>query len=320
MTISIFPISQKPVLSVAKSNDLKPDLLITDVSNNNIRFSTLLPVPEKKNQLYLVIFYHTANETSPTKNEPLVVVLNTEQITKQLVGDDKIMKPQDDLRVFLQRQFQISGFKLADPFSTTTSSPKAPSFVTAHRGTKEGLLYFLPQHILFGFKKPILLFLVHEIAGITYTSITRITFSVTLKLKNGEKIEFSMIDQQDFPEIDEYVKNMRVEDMSMSDELKAKSSKNTDQQNMGALAEAEAEAESNIREGDEQLDQLQGGGDEADSDDEEEDSDFEVESEVDDTSDISSDEENSDAEQAEEAEEEDEEDEDNAIELNSDDE
>ncbi|KAH3683337.1 hypothetical protein WICPIJ_005694 [Wickerhamomyces pijperi] len=317
LTISISPINEKPLLSIAKSIDVKPDLIVADITNTNIQFATLLPVPEKKNQLYLVIFY-TANSTSDTNNEPIVTVLNIDQVTKQLVADDKVMKPQDDLRVFLQRQFQISGFKLTDPFATF-SDLNNPSFVSAHRGTKEGLLYFLPQHILFGFKKPISLFPIREIQGITYTSITRITFNITLKLKSGEKVEFSMIDQQDFPEIDQYVKNMRVQDMSMSDELKAKTvSKSADQESLGALAEAEAEADANIRVGDAALAeqrQEQGEGEtegqeEEDSDDEEEDGNFEVHGEIDDTSDVSSEEEGVSDAEAQNAEEDDDEDDD----------
>jgi len=291
-------------LSIAKSNDDKPDLVIDELTKENITFSTFLPVPEKKNMLYFVIFYER-NLGNTFQNDPIVLTMNKEQVNKQLVSE-KLIKEGDDFKLYIQRQAAVSGFKISETFPVGTTS----FFVQAHRGTKEGLLYFLPNHILFGFKKPVLLFKSQDIDSISYSSITRVTFNVTLLLKNGDKYEFSMIDQSDFAQIDGYIKNREVVDLSMTEELKAKPL--TKNQESGALAEAEQQ----LPEGYEEED---------DDDDEENDANFQVGVEVDDTSDVSdngdsdSGEEDEEEEEEEDDEDDDEEDENGEIELNSDD-
>lgn len=299
LTFSISPITQKPILSVAKTNEDKPDLVIDELTKENITFSTFLPVPEKKNLLYFVIFYQS-NLGNTFQNEPIVLTLNQDSVKKQLISE-KLIKEGDEFTTYIQRQAAVSGFKITDTFQNGLNS----FLVQAHRGTKEGLLYFLPNHILFGFKKPILLFKSQDIDSISYSSITRVTFNVTLLLKNGERFEFSMIDQDEFASIDAYIKNRQVVDMSMSEELKAKPL--TKNQESGALLEAEQ--------------QLPEGYDEADDDDDDEnDANFQVGAEVDDTSDVSDDEERSGSdEDDEDDEDDDEEDEDQEIDLNSDD-
>ncbi|CCH41846.1 Histone chaperone [Wickerhamomyces ciferrii] len=307
LTFSISPITQKPILSIGKSNQDKPDLVIDELNNKNIKFSTFLPVPEKKNLLYFVIFYEK-NLGDSFNNEPIVLTLNQDQVNKQLISE-KIIKENDDFKIYIQRQAAVSGFKIVDTFQNGLNS----FFVSAHRGTKEGLLYFLPNHILFGFKKPILLFDSQNIDSISYSSITRVTFNVTLVLKDGEKFEFSMIDQSDFANIDNYIKNKEVQDRSMSDELKAK--KLTKNQDAFALAEAEGQ----LPEGVEGVDDIP----HEEDDDDENDETFQGGAEIDDTSDVSdegSGSEDGEEEDGEEDEDDDEEgDEDQEIDLNSDD-
>lgn len=281
-------------------------MVIDELTKENITFSTFLPVPEKKNLLYLVIFYQR-NLNSAFSNEPIVLTLNKEQVSKQLVGE-KLIKEGDDFKVYIQRQAAVSGFKIADTFQGGFNS----FFVQAHRGTKEGLLYFLPNQILFGFKKPILLFKSEDIDSISYSSITRVTFNVTLVLKDGEKFEFSMIDQNDFANIDGYIKNRQVLDNSMSEALKAKPL--TKNQESGALAEAEQQFPEGFEEG--EVDD--------DDDDEENDANFQAGAEIDDTSDVSDDEQSGLGEEEEDDDDEDEEDdedddEDQEIDLNSED-
>lgn len=303
LTFSISPVTQKPILSVAKSNGDKPDLVIDELTKENITFSTFLPVPEKKNLLYFVVFYQR-NLGAAFQNEPIVLTMNKEQVNKQLVGE-KLIKEGEDFKLYIQRQAAVSGFKVSETFQSNFNS----FFVQAHRGTKEGILYFLPNHILFGFKKPILLFRSQDIDSISYSSITRVTFNVTLVLKDGDKFEFSMIDQSDFANIDDYIKNRQVLDNSMSEALKAKPL--TKNQESGALAEAEQQ----LPEGYEEE-----GGEVDDDDDEENDANFQVGVEVDDTSDVSDDEQSGSGEDEEEDDEEDdEEDEDQEVDLNSDD-
>ncbi|ODV96019.1 hypothetical protein PACTADRAFT_49439 [Pachysolen tannophilus NRRL Y-2460] len=216
---------QTPILALTRSiEDGAPEMVIDDLSKENIKFATLLPIPEKKNVKYLIFFYNK-NAGNLFKNEPLLIQLNFENLNEQWLPILAQLK-YNDLTSYLQRQCQICGFELNDPFN----DKKSKSFyVEAYKGSKEGQLYFLPNHIIFGFKKPILFFQSTDIESITYSSITRITFNVTLVLNNDEKFEFSMIDQKDFENIDQYVKTKEFRDKSMTDELKAKKfSKNND--------------------------------------------------------------------------------------------
>jgi len=109
--------------------------------------------------------------------------------------------------------------------------------VKAFRGSKDGYLFFLPNGILWGFKKP-LLFLPHSIiTSVAYTSVLQRTFNLALELDlspnhsaNGnddvvetkEEIEFSMLDQEDFGGIDTYIKRHGLQDGSLAVNRKAK--------------------------------------------------------------------------------------------------
>jgi hypothetical protein len=103
-------------------------------------------------------------------------------------------------------------------------------FVKAFRGSKDGYLFFLPNGILWGFKKP-MMFLPHErIAAVSYTSVLQRTFNlsveVDMSVAGGEEVkeefEFSMLDQEDFGGIDGFVKRHGLQDKSMAEQRKAK--------------------------------------------------------------------------------------------------
>jgi hypothetical protein len=102
--------------------------------------------------------------------------------------------------------------------------------VKAFRGSKDGYLFFLPNGILWGFKKP-LLFLPHErIAAVSYTSVLQRTFNLSVEVdtsvrggeESQEEFEFSMLDQEDFAGIDGFVKRHGLQDKSMAEQRKAK--------------------------------------------------------------------------------------------------
>lgn len=288
LVVSINRSTQKPMISLFKQGSDHSEWTLNDTSSANIRFATLLPSREKHQNQYLVIFYREGS--SSKDSDPMVCTFTTSSLVQQLQQSGKLKNGQE-LQELLSRQFLLTGFKLQHAFTHKSFH------VQAHRGTKEGVLYFLANHILFGFKKPILLFESHEIGSIQYSNITRITFSVTLILTTGERVEFSMIDQEEFGAIDSYVKGRQVTDMSMSDELKAKPLKGASQG--GELDRAEEEA---VDVGHEEEDE------------EEEDDDYTGgNAEIDDTSDVSGDEED------EEDEDEEDDEEDREIELNSDD-
>jgi Histone chaperone Rttp106-like len=102
--------------------------------------------------------------------------------------------------------------------------------VKAFRGSKDGYLFFLPNGILWGFKKP-MMFLPHErIAAVSYTSVLQRTFNLSVEVdmsvaggeESKEEFEFSMLDQEDFAGIDGFVKRHGLQDKSMAEQRKAK--------------------------------------------------------------------------------------------------
>ncbi|CDK26046.1 unnamed protein product [Kuraishia capsulata CBS 1993] len=227
--------AKSPALVLSKGVDTQPEIMLDNLSSGNVTFAAILRVPEKKELRNLLIFYKQ-NRGDMFKNEPILIQYNDTLLNEQF---SPILQKMD-FGTYLQRQCSLCGFQLID----STSKEMRSFFVDAYKGSKEGTLYFLPNHIIFGFKKPILMFKSTDIDSITYTSITRVTFNVTLMIvpadgdpENSDRFEFSMIDQQEFNKIDQYVRSKEFRDRSMTEELKAKiKMKNADKP--GALAEA----------------------------------------------------------------------------------
>ncbi|THW73146.1 Rtt106-domain-containing protein [Aureobasidium pullulans] len=105
---------------------------------------------------------------------------------------------------------------------------EAAYHVKAHKGSKDGYLFFLSVGIVWAFKKPLALFTFENIESISYTSVLQRTFNIVITTMpdpiTGDKqdIEFSMLDQADFAGIDEYVKRHDLNDASMAAERQAK--------------------------------------------------------------------------------------------------
>ncbi|ODV85542.1 hypothetical protein CANARDRAFT_7649 [[Candida] arabinofermentans NRRL YB-2248] len=238
LVFACFPGERTAFLALTKSIDSKPELVIKDLSPANITFAICLNFPEKKALKNLIIEYKH-NMGDQYKNDPILIQFNNDSLTEQFGP----LLEKTDLITYLQRQFEIMGFKMING-----ASKESKGFhVEAYKGSKEGYLYFLANHIIFGFRKPILIFNSTDIDSITYTSITRLTFNVTLHVsvpavegqeRKLEKFEFSMIDQKEFEKIDQYVKNKEFRDKSMTDELKAQKQLKNNIENPGALAEA----------------------------------------------------------------------------------
>lgn len=153
-------------------------------------------------------------------------------------------------------------------------------FVKGFRGSKDGYLFFLPNGILWGFKKPLLLLQHAKIESVAYTSVLQRTFNLSIEVSRSseseeitEEIEFSMLDQEDYAGIDAYIKRYGLQDKSMAEQRKAKLAgvnaiKDEDgnvigHAQAGELAKAEREAGGGGEEGEKTLDQM---ADEDDSD------------------------------------------------------
>ncbi|CAN8104493.1 unnamed protein product [Discula destructiva] len=127
--------------------------------------------------------------------------------------------------------------------------------VKAHRGTKDGFLFFLPNGILWGYKKPLLFIPLDRIVAVSYTNVLQRTFDIAVEVdvshapaaptsqqqqqqqnqtaeeeeqQNGsgvrtEEIVFSMIDHEDYSVIDDnYIQRHGLNNSSMAAGRRAK--------------------------------------------------------------------------------------------------
>ncbi|KAJ4378328.1 hypothetical protein N0V86_006028 [Didymella sp. IMI 355093] len=146
--------------------------------------------------------------------------------------------------------------------------------VKAHRGSKEGYLFFTSVGILYGFKKPLAFFDFAAVNSIAYAAVLRNTFNLVITTQTQE-IEFSMLDQENFAGINEYVQKHGLQDASMAAERRAKKLNVNPPADKGRengnAAGAQGEEESELQKAERELQDQE--------DDEEEDDDFDPGSE-----------------------------------------
>jgi hypothetical protein len=135
----------------------------------------------------------------------------------------------------------------------------------------------LSTGIFFGFKKPLLFFGFETVESISYTSVLQRTFNLNISARSSssdepQEIEFSMIDQSDFPGIDAYVKKHGLQDASLAEARRAKK--------LNINGEKRKEAEAGVEEGDEET-ELQKAQRELEDDEDEEEEDYDPGSDAD---------------------------------------
>lgn len=146
---------------------------------------------------------------------------------------------------YFQRQFKLCGISLLNALPccgnsldyntdvlVRVSTPERGCVIVleAHNRAKDGSLFLvscpdLSPYIVFGYKKPILFYDAQSIKLIQYANISRLTYSILITVvieSKEEVIEFSMIDQQSFPVVDEFVKRHNITDDSFNQELREK--------------------------------------------------------------------------------------------------
>ncbi|KAH8685529.1 hypothetical protein BGZ60DRAFT_426017 [Tricladium varicosporioides] len=226
----------------------------------DIEYVFCLPVPEKSQKQYNYLLFPKNSNITPSKPtpgapqipEPLVFTIPDSAPKPGTISGSEAARASavsDDCKALLDwaltTRLQAAGkgslkIMQADPklFASEQKQPHRPGdkavFVKAFRGSKDGYLFFLPNGILWGFKKP-LLFLPHErIAAVSYTSVLQRTFNLSVEVdtsstegvkdivESSEEYEFSMLDQLDFDGISEYVKRYGLADKSMAEQRKAK--------------------------------------------------------------------------------------------------
>src|SRR5579871_5808768 len=141
---------------------------------------------------------------------------------------------------------------VAEPSSAEFASPiplpgrpKEPAYhAIAHRGAKEGFLYFLSTGILYGFKKPVLFFPLSTIREVTFTNVLQRTFNLVVSTEdNVDGEEFGMIDQVCFAGIQGYTEKHKIQDASLSEQRKAKKVGRQEAEESGELSKAVEEYE-----------------------------------------------------------------------------
>ncbi|KAF1849631.1 Rtt106-domain-containing protein [Cucurbitaria berberidis CBS 394.84] len=195
-----------------------------------------LPIPEKakKQHNFIIIPVH-GDGVNPLPEElkaspPEPVVWTFEEATGKNIVDGEDPGPGPMAEAIHHCLIQAGTakeviFPNAEDFSSAIPESHRKSekayHVKAHRGSKEGYLFFTSVGILYGFKKPLAFFDFAAINSISYTAVLRNTFNLVITTPTQE-IEFGMLDQADFAGINEYVQQHGLQDASLAAARRAK--------------------------------------------------------------------------------------------------
>ncbi|KAI7310872.1 Rtt106-domain-containing protein [Hortaea werneckii] len=229
--------------------DQKTSMLEHSLPADQIEHAFCLPVPDKQQRQCNFVLLPKSGAVSPSGAPCEQVMFTLNEVAPQETisaeqkaeeGDTLVSIAERDLNAMLAKY----GKKITRPTEKEFASAIPQSHrkgekawhVKAHRGSKEGYLWFLSTGILFGFKKPITFFPFTSIDSISYTSVLQRTFNLVIAVRDdppphqtddapepeAKEIEFGMLDQQDFAGIDEYVKRHGLNDASMAAQRRAK--------------------------------------------------------------------------------------------------
>ncbi|POS74458.1 hypothetical protein DHEL01_v207150 [Diaporthe helianthi] len=243
---------------------------------SQLEYVLYMPIPEKQQLNYNYILFPRNTALASTKSfppadlEPLVFSVPAKSPKPGVVGGyaaqtaSQVSDSYSSLMHWaISSQLQsvnntTASIVSTDPrvFASAVRQPHRPKekavHVRAHRGSKDGYLFFLPNGILWGFKKPLLFIPLERINAVSYVNVLQRTFNMVVEIdvshapqpeqqpKNGaqgaqwdeeevverpltEEIEFSMIDQEDYSTIDDtYVRRHGLDNRSMAEGRKAK--------------------------------------------------------------------------------------------------
>ncbi|KAL9049018.1 MAG: hypothetical protein Q9162_007431 [Coniocarpon cinnabarinum] len=212
---------------------------------SSIEQAIVTPLPDRPNITYnYCILPVTPNPLSPT---PFSIVFTV----SSPVPSSEVLNVTDSAISSNIAQYQNFAPLLNDLFNVPLSvqgksvlEPNPNEFVSsivqAHRknekswctkawvGSKEGWLYPLGRGLLFGFKKPVIWIPLERVESVSYTNVLQRTFNMAVRVVVGtkedekdEEMEFCMIDQGDFANVDEWVKKRSLNDASLSRERRA---------------------------------------------------------------------------------------------------
>lgn len=263
-------ISRSSISATQSTDDQSAEI---DLPAVDVRAIIVLPVPEKAaKQFNFCLFRKSSDET--------VVFTVPDTVVKNATGPQASYDSY--YRTLLSRTFeQITQVSVIQPneqdFTSAIPQPhrkhEPAVHVIAHRGPKEGFLFFLPTGLVYCFKRPILYINLQDITSVTYNDILQRTFNLTVTIElegKIEAVEFSMIDAVEHDRIDRYIRKYQLNDQSLAESRKAKVStikgneENESQiskaaQEIAASITADAVAGSDEEDGDFEDDQSHGG-------------------------------------------------------------
>ncbi|KAI9888563.1 MAG: hypothetical protein M1814_006804 [Vezdaea aestivalis] len=203
----------------------------------DIAYIILTPQPDKATpSFYLTILPSSSGKSRVSAGD--AIVLSLPDAVPKSINPSSAANTIDTFITLLPRV--ISPYKPVTAADTSTFKSAAPQpgrkgpalHAKAFRGSKEGSLFFLDSGILWGFKKPLFFAPLDEILGVAYTSILQRTFNLVVTIPKSsaendgevEEVEFSMIDQIDFPSISGFIADRNVQDGSLAASRRAKAS------------------------------------------------------------------------------------------------
>ncbi|KIW18759.1 hypothetical protein PV08_03048 [Exophiala spinifera] len=231
-----------------------------EVPLDQFAYALKLPVPEKAAKQYNYVLLPRSDAKD---SEPIIWAVNHGPLKSCHISNDTLAKlasdPDTALDAALDFVLKKVGIQLTLPSADEFASAKPESHrkndqayhVKAFRGSKDGFLFFLHNGIFFGFKKPLSFFAFEDIVSISYTSVLQRTFNLNIAYGGADdgdaqqEVEFSMLDQADFPGIDAYIKRHGLQDASLAESRRAQKIKAPGAAGKAAVAGDEADSDEN---------------------------------------------------------------------------
>ena len=228
-----------------------------EVPLDQFAYALRLPVPEKAAKQYNFVLLPRPDAKV---SEPVIWTVNHGPLKSCHIPNQALAAiasdPDDVLETVLDYILKKVGVTLTLPTVEEFASARPESHrkgdkayhVKAFRGSKDGFLFFLHNGIFFGFKKPLSFFAFGDIVSVSYTSVLQRTFNLNIVHRSDEdpdvhqEVEFSMLDQADFPGIDAYIRRHGLQDASLAESRRAQKSKAAGANGKGTPA-ASGEAE-----------------------------------------------------------------------------
>lgn len=234
---------------VSSKEDGSTDDMYPATDTADFRCVACLPVPDRSGTpLFNIVFVPGGAAQELTTAPPQPLVFSVPEEPAKNAFDGSLFLQGKDKTQFMYKDLILLGCQgISLPISVPDTEIFGDKFhVLAHKGAREGYLFFMQNEVIFGFKKPLLCMNTEDIESISFSTITRLTFNINVVLKSApdEVVEFSLIDQSHYGEIAAFIERIAVKNESFDDKLKAKTfMKNQQPDNILAVAQNEAENE-----------------------------------------------------------------------------